>query len=153
MLKGFLSTCHLSLPHLYSFLIHLSTQATFVSLPRSVRKWKRKSRLSHISWPPPITELKIPAGLPVMTGKHVYLKGVVAPLPPPSALHATTKHCLDSCICDIIVSAFQSIVECFCRVVWAGLFFIIRPSTYLRLEQYSASCPIKITDNYAFLSL
>lgn len=44
----------------------------------SVCKWKYKSLPSH--GPPPITELKIPAGLPVITGRHNYLKGVVRPL-------------------------------------------------------------------------
>lgn len=47
----------------------------------SVRKWKYKSLQSHMSGPPPNTELKILAGLPVITGRHIYLKGVVRPPP------------------------------------------------------------------------
>lgn len=79
----------------------------------SVRKWKYKSLQSHMSGPPPNTELKILAGLPVITGRHIYLKGVVRPpSSPPSALHATAKHRLDSFTCDIRVSAFQSLVGC-----------------------------------------
>lgn len=81
VLKGSLSACHLSLEHLFLSLIHPFIQAAFCFVACSVRKWKHKSLPSHTSRPPPIAELKIPAGLPVITGRHIYLKGVVGPPP------------------------------------------------------------------------